>query len=351
MTSRREFLRSLGSGAAGAATVGSVLGLAGCGYRPGGGDVRWEVENLRAFYMADDVAASGERLFTFARSVRDFDHESGRWFSGGRVAANATDGSHYAWTGQFDQPLTAYATGAGGTAVAATQGIVARFGPDGEEWRGAVGYAPVALAVAADRVYVVADEGELVAAADGEVRWRRDLPTNGEPRLAALSDGVAALVGDTVLRFGRDGTREWTRDVQHAGALARASSSLVVTARSATTGLDPVTGDRLWSVDGFDGSVRPVVTGDRIYGVEREGLLAYDRSGERRWTFASPRIGGVAADDREVFVATGTELSSLAPADGDVRWRVDHGDLRAGPFVVDDGVLVVRSDDLVCHHR
>ena len=191
MTSRRRFLRSLA-----AAGVAGSTGLAGCGYRPGGGDIRWRSDEFRSPFRQSRLALADGLLVAVADSTMDYDLDAEEWHRGGQVVAYATDDGSEAWTARLDGELTCHAVGDGGAAVGFDRAVV-RYGADGELWRASLPEPPVALAVADGRIYALTETGALVACGEGEVLWRVDLePTLGSdeggfgPTVAADASGV-----------------------------------------------------------------------------------------------------------------------------------------------------------------
>ena len=299
-TTRRRLLTGLG-----AALAGATASLAGCGYHPGGGDVRWT--EGRPGYRTEEVAVTGNTVYSVARSVMDYDFEAERWVRGAQVTAVPGDNRSADWSVQYGRPATAFGFGAGAAAVG-LDGAVVRLGADGTEWRASVSGDPTALAVTDDRVYAVDAEGSLLACADGEVVWRRDLGGAGAegPAVAATSGAVVANAGSDLLGFAPDGSRRWTADGTLAGRVAVRDGLVFAADRSGA--LDPHSGEerlatpRLDSVDGV------AVTDEAVYVRSNGSLVAVDRSGDRRWSSGTLAYGSsVAANGTGAFVATDRE--------------------------------------------
>ncbi|MFO8113909.1 MAG: PQQ-binding-like beta-propeller repeat protein [Halorubrum sp.] len=85
--SRRRFLAAVGLGVVGA--------LAGCGYRPGGGDLAWESSLAGGGLLEVDdrwFLPAGDRLFVLRnRSGRTYDFESETWYDVENAAVTALD--------------------------------------------------------------------------------------------------------------------------------------------------------------------------------------------------------------------------------------------------------------------
>lgn len=361
MTSRRQFLTGLGA----LAGVGS--GLAGCGYRPGGGDIRWESESPRGLFRSDAVDVTEDLVVTIADRTMSFDHEREEFVHGGRVIAYGTDDGAERWRDNLAGSLSCHAIGGGGGAVGFDR-TVARYGPEGRQWDTVVGGALAALAVADGRVYAVTESGELVACVDGSERWRFDLDSavgsdmgGFEPAVAASAETVVCWVGGSAIGFDTAGQRRWSQSGINVRGFSFADEELFAAGGNGIATLDSSTGELRWLVD--DGIAPFTVTTGAIYCAFDTELRAYDRSGARKWSTGdadgdeagsvddTDYQGRVAADAVGVFVDSSRGLTALDPADGSVRWRTQNRMLSEGPFLAESGVLVVEDDDLVCHYR
>lgn len=344
--SRRGFLAALGT---------ASVALAGCGYRPGGGDIRWR-EQAGGFGRADAVGVAGSTLYTVTASVLSYDFDASEWYSGGRVVAIRTTDGLERWTERFEARFSTYTVEDDGVA-AAFEGTVARFDADGVRWRTPAGGDVTALAVAGDRVYARTTAPSLVVLADGErVRETPLDGTTGErppnPLVAAGENLV--LTGDDrgLVAFDSAGSRRWRRDGRVRGVTVVDRGVYVVTG-ARLLALDPGSGDVRWRAEGIPAEDPPLVTDGAVY-AHGSDLVVFDRGGERRWSAGSlgyvDSESGVAVDDSGVYVATESGLAAF-DHDGTRRWTVEYDDVRAGPFAVDAGVLVVADGELVAHVR
>lgn len=361
MTSRRQFLAGVG------AAVGLGSGLAGCGYRPGGGDIRWESDSPRGRYRSDVVDVTEDRLVTIADRTMSYDHDRDEFVHGGRLIAYGTDDGAERWRDNLAGSLSCHAIGDAGGAVG-FDGTVVRYGREGRQWETEVGGSLVALAVADDRAYALTESDELVACADGATRWRVDLGAalgsdagGFEPTVAASTERVVCWVGGSALGFDTEGRRRWSQSGINVRRFSFVDGRLFAAGGHGLAALDVPSGELRWLVEDGIGSFS--VTTDAIYSAYDAELRAYDRSGGRRWSTgdadgdeAGPvdrtdYQGRVAADADGVFVDSSRGLTALDPTDGSVRWRTRNRTLSNGPFLADSGVLVVEDGDLVCHYR
>lgn len=374
--SRRRFLAGLGS------TLAGAVGLAGCGYVPGGGDIRWTANY--SDFSTDRVAATGDTIYAMARSERDYDFDTEQWTDGARVRAVSASGGVERWTQQYDSEGTAFGVGAGAAALGAG-GSVVRLDADGEAWRATVAAAPAALAVTDDRVYGLTETGVLFGCGDGALRWQREDPGfRPDSGLGAGPDGVVAVRGGvsggddtgdgdtgtgddghgTLVCLAPDGTERWTRpDLGGADRVVVRSRTAYVL-DDEITAVDTASGGTEWAsnADGAGGFREPAyrVTERGVFRVDDGALVALDGSGDVRWSFGGDggrrdedtwvaHDAAVAVDVRGVFVETEDGLTALAAGDGKRRWTVSYDRLTAGPFLVESGVVVATQGDLVCH--
>jgi outer membrane protein assembly factor BamB len=354
---RRRFLALAGSAAA--------TGVAGCGYRPGGGDIRWQSDFGRPMGGWSSIGLADGRLFAVAESVRDFDFETEEWVEGASVSAyGTTDGLEY-WSEMISPVATTSVVDTDGVALGLGDEVV-RFGSDGEQWRTTVGGTTRALAVAEDAVYALTEAGTLVGLADGSERWRvdlRDVESDElfEPAVAAGAETVVCWVGGSVHGFASDGRRRFRQPEIDVLSLSVADGDIFAVAGHGLAALDRSTGESRWIGD--ERIQRFAATPDGVYGVFDGDVYAYDRSGGRRWSTnddsetgrnravddSTDYTGRVVAGVGGVYVDSSRGLTAIDPGDGSVRWRVGNKSISAGPFLVENGVLVAAEGELVCH--
>lgn len=358
MTSRRHVLGLVASGLA--------TSLAGCGYRPGGGDIQWrhasvsERRNVKTSGLIRGAYITVTEPLSFYDSFGSV-HE-------GRITAYAIDTGQQVLEASLSNPVERVTIGDDGVVVAADRTVTA-YGLDGKRWDLTLGTPVEGVAVGEGHVFALTGDGELIALAGGNERWRRNLrpettDSEGVGRLVAGDRTALVTVGDRVICFSPDGARRWTAadrslfQVRVEGGLifARTTSSTVV--------LDPGSGETRFRAPMGTKSI--AVTDDSVYCLTSGALLAFDRSGGRRWTRTADALAGsdgrpgvgtvdyddrVAADADGVFVTARDRLFSLVPGDASVRWSVSHDSITGGPFVGEEGVIVVDNGDIVCHHR
>ncbi|ELZ20594.1 hypothetical protein C475_20063 [Halosimplex carlsbadense 2-9-1] len=365
MTSRRRFLRGVG------AALGAGLGasLAGCGYRPGGGDIRWRESGNFAGFPTSALDVTDGLVVTVADSTMSFDIDREEWTRGGQITAYSTEDGAELWSDHLGGDLSCHAVGDGGAAVG-FDGAIVRYGADGRWWQFEAGDPLVALAVAGEWAYGLTETGALVACSDGVERWRIDLDAERgggddrfDPILAADTEAVVCWVGGTVHCLDPSGRRRWRQPGIDAHRLSVVDGQIFASSRGSLVALDGSSGE---SRRIGDGSITEfAVTADAVYGVSDLDVVAYHRSGGRRWSTADDSDssrnrpasdptdyqGRVAADSEGVYVDSSRGLTALDPADGSLRWRVGNRSLSAGPFLADSGVLVAADGQLVCHHR
>jgi outer membrane protein assembly factor BamB len=365
VTSRRRFLRRAG----GALGLGLGGGLAGCGYRPGGGDIRWRTSGNFAVFPTRGIDVTDGLVVTVADSTTSFDLDREEWVSGGQITAYSTADGTELWSDHLDADLSCHAVGDGGAAVG-FDGTIVRYGADGRWWRFEVAEPLLALGVAGEWVYALTESGALVACSDGVERWWVDLePELGgadagfDPVVAASTDAVLCSVAGTVHCVDRSGRRRWARSEVDARRFSFVDGEIFASGGTGLAALDGSTGEPRWITDDPAGTF--AVTTDAAYCAFDAELRAYDRSGDLQWAIPDDRRSGrnrpgrdppdyqgrVAADSEGVYVDSSAGLTAVDPADGRVRWRLSNGTLSAGPYLVESGVLVVDDGELVCHYR
>ena len=262
-------------------------------------------------------------------------------------------GTQLAWTAQVG-PGPAHAAphvvgsrvflaGAGGTVAA----IDAETGRD--IWRAALG-TPLATGVGADgeTAAVVTQANALVAVANGQERWRVQLPAKVLTAPLVAGGRVFVVTADrTVLAFdGGNGARLWSQPrpgeplvLNQAGVLLAVGDTLVAGLSGRLTGLNPQNGSVRWEapiatprgtneVERLVDLVGPVSrVGDsvcaRAYSAA-VGCVDASRGGVV-WSQAAQGSVGVAGDDRLVF---GTEsdgrVRAWQRASGEAAWSTDR---------------------------
>ena len=376
-----------------ASTLGSVV-VAGCGYRPGGGDVRWTADS-EGLATIDAVHTLPGGVLAVSRSVQRYDFEREVWRSGGIVTAyDPVEGTT---SGEVGLPGRVRCHAAADDAVyVGVDGELIAVAPDGtRRWAVDLSGTPVAVDGVDDLVAVLLDSGTLRAFdADGTGRWTTSIVegdtdegtltddrANGsdatdteteEPRPAAGRGSVLGVSsGRVVAQIERsppqltivdaDGRRQWTRRGP-SFAPARASPTVVegrllYLSRRHLGALAIEDGTERWtetvgSPHGF------TIAGGRCYLLDRTRLSALTLDGRRRWTFDPPaneesgwRFGAVPVATADgVYVATGRRLFGVAP-EGTERWRA-RIDTRPRDLALTDRVVVRTGErGLVAHWR
>lgn len=346
----------------------SLATLAGCGYRPGGGDVRFEIEPS-GLSRPDDLLATDGTLFTVVRSERGFDWDSEEWGSYSYVTAyDATSGTEL-W--EHDGPPVGKVATDGRTIYLGTkEGDLTALDTDGgTRWQTTVGDFPRTLAASNGRVYALTDAGELVAfgAKDGEQSWRKEIEQGGTRQRAAITairrgvlvhhqnDGAA----NAVAAIRRNGNPRWKTELP---ASRDAGDGPVVADGTAYVS----TGRDLFALSLDDGTERwskrvgfprgpPVVGNGTLYYVDEGDLHALDaEDGAVRWRSKSMRWGGFttspAVADGAVFVGSDEAVTAVDASDGSRRWRVENEGVSSEPLVVGPAVVVVSGNGYVRGH-
>ncbi len=353
--SRRAVLAGLAAGAS---------ALAGCGYRPGGGDVRWRRDEATGL-AADHVDVAGDTLYAVDSSAGVLDAGTGEFVDGAEMAAYRTRDGRERWSESFEAETAATAVGPGGAAVAVGGGV-RLYGPDGRRWVTSVDGPVRSLAVGDGRVYALTEGPTVDVFADGVRTGGRSLDADrregvgrSEGPLAA-GPGFAVVGGDAATAVAPDGTVRWRLDRATAAVTVTDDAVFAVLGRVepergerfALAALSPSTGAVRWSVGVGTRASPPIVTADTVYHVGVDTLVAVS-DGRSRWSVGVYRDGDghhVAADDTGVYAVTVDGLTAFDP-DGTRRWTVEHDEIWSGPFATDGGIEVVVDGDLVCHVR
>lgn len=350
MTGRRDVL---------AAVVGSVAtGLAGCGYRPGGGDVRWSADQSLALSGATAVGVVGSQVIAVEHKSLDLSSSRGSMFDGAFVYGFGTESGTKRWEDEL--PAVVRVRALGDPTVVVTEDRVHGYGVDGERWQHDLDGAPLGVGSGGGRAYVLTDAGTLRSIRRGRQQWQLDVPVSDDrdPVVAADRGGVVYLGNGELRRVGPDGTEQWAHsgwsEVQNARIVG---GVLYVSTSRRTTAIDVTSGQRQWDRHVKLDSI--AATGRGIYGIEHGRVLALDHSGSKRWQFEelpsmeNPEwvdFEAVAADGAGVYARTATSLVGLDPSTGGVRWDVTHERIHSGPFLAPTGVVVEVGDRLVCHY-
>lgn len=262
-------------------------------------------------------------------------------------------GTQLAWTAQVGpSPAHAaphvvgsrvYLAGAGGTVAA----IDMETGRD--LWRANLA-TPLATGVGADgeTAAVVTKDNELIALANGQQRWRVQLPAKVFTTPLVAGGRVFVVTADrTVLAFdGSNGARLWSRPrpgeplvLSQAGVLLAVGDTLVAGLSGRLTGLNPQNGSVRWEapiatprgtneVERLVDLVGPVSRlGDSVCArayLASVGCVDASR-GAVTWTQSAQGSVGLGGDDRLVF---GTEsdgrVRAWQRASGEAAWTVDR---------------------------
>lgn len=293
-----------------AVVAGSAVGLAGCGYRPGGGELAWETRVGTGTTFPgrndDERWLAGNRLLRVRnRNGRTYDHDAGRWVDVEDAQVSAYDSSgDRVWTGETDRQFAGVpAVGGGSVYVPLTDG----------------------------RVTAVARTGEV----PGEIRWTSD-------RLGSEADPDPGTDPDS----GPD------PDSDDGLALAAGDGLVVAVSDGGLAGLDAGSGDRRFAVQfeggSIDGVADVVVADDRVWTLEtdRETLRGFDADGgERVDRSLSSAARWLAATADSCIVGLGDGVAAVE-SDGSERWQRDLGGSPAPPAVVDDRLYHVADGTL-----
>jgi outer membrane protein assembly factor BamB len=384
---RRGFLTGVGG-----AVVGS---LAGCGYRPGGGDVRWTRDGGRfEAVVAGDRHVVAYNSATYGVSTEDkfstdpIDSSDVELVRYGQIRVLDRDGNEANdLSTEFRITDVAVADGAAfasieGNELARLSISTGRDGEDGaltEGWRttlegfaavddaGAYATTPIGSVVTDGEAIYAASEGVIasVGTGDGGVRWstRVDGPVL---RLASGPSGVYAVLEGTerrsVLALGADGGERWRQEVptdRTDPVLLVDPDGLYVFEGRGFRAFDHG-GRRRWQRDWIvDTTVDAAIHSGTIYYVVRDVVYAVSTDGELSWQYEVDSeglpTGRVAAWDDGVYVATEESLDDgnhlLGIQNGSRAWRVSfdspsefrHED---GPFVLGDTIVVWGDHDV-----
>jgi outer membrane assembly lipoprotein YfgL len=236
-----------------------------------------------------------------------------------------------------------YFAGAGGTVAA----IDSETGRD--VWRASLG-TPLATGVGADgeTAAVVTQDNALIALANGQQRWRMQLPAKVFTTPLVAGGRVFVVTADrTVLAFdGSNGARLWSQPrageplvLNQTGVLLAVGDTLVVGISGRLTGLNPQNGSVRWEapiatprgtneVERLVDLVGPVSRlGDSVCARAYSAAVGCVNAsgGSVTWTQAAQGSVGLAGDDRLVFgIESDGRVRAWQRATGEAVWSVDR---------------------------
>ncbi|GAB6879215.1 hypothetical protein JCM17823_14890 [Halorubrum gandharaense] len=357
--------------------TGAVSTVAGCGYAPGGGDVRRTTQAGRSpFGPVSDVVTATPGAYLI-RAV----HAGGMLGDDETVVNVIGRDGELRWSHEHEGRSRGVAATMDGDRVHALTEAgrletatpdANRTSPPREEFEGTPAWsvtldestldgstlpdeeeaAEEVVPIAADAAgaYVAVDGG-IAAVRDGSVAWVVEME-GGESVTALLGQnavpdgtGVVAVTSSQVVSVAPDGGRRWAVDDVSSPQVTPAGDRLFVRSEDGLIALDAGTGAVEWTV-GLDASgPAPTVTDGRVAAVERGSIHVVDAvSGEPLWRASA----GVSADppvvvdesqaygiDRNDAVAVGADAGGEGD-DGDEgdgageRWRRDLDDEVSG---------------------
>ena len=369
--------------------TGLAVGLAGCGYQPGAGELEWtervgsggipgRSRDRRWFAARDRLVAIQNR------SGRTHDFDAGRWVDvrDARVTVYDSTGEsrHVTTDAQYEgEPAL---TDRGIYVPLEDGDVTALEWPDEREetdddenatrWTAGREGDPLELVAGDDLVVGAHDDGLLAFDAGSGDRL---LELSFEERSfdgvtdVAVAGGSIWLSTDgdesTLSRLDADG------DERTARSLPSASQWLEPIGNRVLAGLEPDGDSVVWGVDEagerwltleVGGRPRdpPTVVGDRLYLASGGELLAVDAaSGERAWTLEAPFFGEIAADEEEIYGRRrdvgGAECGLVAVTTaGEERWTATLPDDVACSgefFLLEDRLVVVDGSELYGFRR
>ncbi|WP_255194982.1 PQQ-binding-like beta-propeller repeat protein [Halorarius litoreus] len=302
---RRRFLAAFGTAAS--------VGLAGCGYAPGGGDSHGTARVDPGGLGSEPMWAVGAAGIVGARSGRITVFEGeGVEFTEGTELRRATRAGTDRWWHTYRTESTAVALGDAVYLLDVEGRVVAFAGREREDedgrvtvegtrlWRTGVEGVRAPLVAAGSVAYVATDTG-VAAVRDGTVQWRVSLSAPPET-LLPTDGGVLAAAGETVVSLANDGAERW-RTAGEGPLAATAERVYVQTPDGALAALDR-RGRRLWTADASFGLSSIATTADAVYAVGTSGLTAFDADGTERW-----RVGRTLATRTAVPAPEGAYLA------------------------------------------
>ncbi|WP_306207944.1 outer membrane protein assembly factor BamB family protein [Actinoplanes sp. RD1] len=234
-----------------------------------------------------------------------------------------------------------------------TNGVAAHDAATGARlwtWQGTYYFRAARLAVAGDLLIVVeepchlSDEDTRVAALDvatGALRWQRygSWRTPGivlDRGILVTGGNCPGCISDIAYRMHgvrvADGTTAWESAWQDIAGPVSANGRILVTAAGRDpfpgvpapkwTLLDIRTGKRIWHTRIPTAGVRAADPGgERLYLAEAHGMrVVAAATGRRLWATGVGRAGGVAVDDRRVYVSFPGQVRAYDAGTGRFRW-------------------------------
>ena len=166
--------------------------------------------------------------------------------------------------------------------------------------------------------------------------------------------GIDASTGETRWRIDRDPAASWTSPV--ASADPQNQSLILLQSGSGVTAIDPQTGRQLWHVDmSCDVIPSPILQKERAFFVGIEGVCALELRGqpetpERKWASSRLRPGAaspIVNGDRIYIVNRAGVLNCADANTGEVQWQLRlKGDFWATPAISGDLMFLLSQDGL-----
>lgn len=224
-----------------------------------------------------------------------------------------------------------------------------------------------APAVSVDRVVVTTrrslEQGRVIGfdTKYGEEEWLYDIDARvtAPPTVSVGTVYVPDWAGQIHALSAADGSVKWARQVDPEGAdreftepVAVHDGTLYVGSLSGRTGVIAVearTGEERWSRS-TDVTVAGPIVDDELVAVRTHGsVTAFGTDGSERWTFSVPRDDWqtMAMDDKHIYVPARDALHAIH-RDGEHAWSFDAADSRIGaPTILGETVAMRVDDELV----
>ncbi len=218
------------------------------------------------------------------------------------------------------------------------------------------------LAVVDDKVYAVASTHlYCVDAADGKEIWKTPLPRKGPAASPLVMDGRVFIGAGTAMAFdaatgkplweqkqakGDTGSPQWWQPES-------GPPLLLHTASNALLGLDPATGEVLWSIKG-GGQSTPVTSGDWVVfysGADGVGLCAakFQKDGppKTEWShfWVTRRYSGSPIiHEGHVYLYCGEKHQCVHLETGEVKWKETASSTITSPLLADGKLIVFENN-------